>query len=126
MYFIFNIFDLSIIIFFFNIIFYYILSLLKSTRTGANFQHLIIYFNFFKLLQPLSVFSNLSISNLSNSSFKLAKSSFLQIVMHQHLVRFLCQVLSHSQINFYFALKVENNSFLYSSILFINPIINIK
>ena len=30
-----------------------------------------------KLFKPLSTFSNLSISNLSTSNFKLAKSSFL-------------------------------------------------
>ena len=53
------------------------LSFLKSTGTGiilwtSNLSTLV-----FKLFTPIVTFSNISISNLSTSDFKLSKSTFL-------------------------------------------------
>ena len=74
----FNIFDLSIIyIFFINIIFTTLLSLLKSTETGANLSTSNLFTLLFKLFKPVGTFSNLQISYLSTSYFKLAKSVIL-------------------------------------------------
>ena len=76
-YFIFNIFDLSIIyIFFKNIIFTTSYSLLKSTGT-ANLSTSNLSTLLFKLLKLVGTFFNLSISDLFTLDFKLAKSTFL-------------------------------------------------
>ena len=52
------------------------LSLFKSTGTGTNLSN--SSNSLFKLFKPVAIFSDLSISNLSISDFKLSKSSFLK------------------------------------------------
>ena len=72
----FNIFDLSIIYLFFNnIIFTALLSLLKSTGTDTNLATSNLSTLFFKFLKLVGTFFNSSISNLAMSHFKLAKST---------------------------------------------------
>ena len=52
------------------------LSLLKSTGTGTNLSTPKLSTLLFKLLKLLGILFNLSISTLSPSDFKLAKSVF--------------------------------------------------
>ena len=59
-----------------NIIFTALLSLIKSTGTGANYSTSNLSNLLFNLIKPIGTFSNLSISILSTSAFKLAKSDF--------------------------------------------------
>ena len=77
-YFIFNIFNLSIIFSFFNnIIFTTSLSLLKSRGIGTNLSTSNLSTLLFKLFKLVGAFFNLSISNLSTLDYELAKSLFL-------------------------------------------------
>ena len=62
-----------------------LLSLLNKHERVLIDQHLIYLLYFFQLLKPLGTFFNLSISSLSTLDFKLAKSTFWQILMYQHL-----------------------------------------
>ena len=52
-------------------------SLLKSTGTGTNLSSSNLFTLLFELLTLFGTCFNLSISDLSRSSFKIAKSTFL-------------------------------------------------
>ena len=60
------------------------LSLLKLTETGFNLSTSYLFTLLFKFLKSLGTFSNSSMSNLSISDFKLAKSAFLAKSDFQH------------------------------------------
>ena len=54
-----------------------LLSLLKSTRTGANLSISNLSTLLYKLLKSSGIVFHLSISDLSTLDFRLAKSTFL-------------------------------------------------
>ena len=71
-------------------------SFLRTTGTGTKLSKSNLSTLLFKLFKTVRTFSNLSISNLSTSDFKLAKSTFLAILIYQHLLQFLNLLLLHN------------------------------
>ena len=98
----FNIFELSIIIYILlnDIIFTTSLSLLQPTGTGTNLSTSNLSTLLFKLLKLVGTFFNLSLSDLSTLDYRLTKSVKLaklaEIPLYQHLLHALNLFLLHN------------------------------
>ena len=71
-------------------------SLLNSTITCAKLSTCNLSTLLFKLFKPSGKLFNSSISNLSGSDFRLAKSNFSTKSIYQHLLHFLSQIFFES------------------------------